>query len=380
MNSALEQKLIECLDALERGQSVEQLLARYPDDATALRPMLEAARQLGQLKAAPSTAAQNASRRAFLAQAAALQSAAGPSMWAGELWRRFLRGLAPAMGVAAVLLMGVLLLANTAIPGEPFYGVKLQLEDWRLSLARDPQTIEALTEEWEARRLAEVQQLLAAGLQADVVFGDYVAGIASDHWTLSSGIRLNITDQTVIIGEPQTDVYLHIEGRTTDGAVTATLLHVGQHHSDLLNATPIPTEPPDQVIIPTATPTLSPSPTATLTPTATPSATSTLTPTATPTVTATVSPTATPDDDDDEDDDDDKSDSGSGDDDDDDNDDNSGSGSGDDDDDDGDDKSGSRSGDNDDDDDDDKSGSGNGDDDDDDDDDDKSGSGSGDDD
>lgn len=370
MNGALEQKLIECLDALDHGRPVDQILARYPDDAVALRPMLETAVQLGQLKAAPSAAAKNASRQTFLAQAAALQSAPRPTLWAGQLWHRLWRGLVPVMGVATALLLGVLLLANAAIPGEPLYGVKLQLEDWRLSLARDPETIQALTTEWEARRLAEVQQLLAADLQADVVFGDDIASIASDHWMLKNGIRLNITDQTVIVGKPEIGAYLHIEGRTVNGAVEAGLIHVGEHHSDLLDATPVPAtetptptteEKPDPTITLTPTPIISPSPTVTPSPT---------TPTATSTLEGEESSSSAVQDDgssDSDDNGDDNSGSGSGDDT---NggDDNSGSDSGDDDDDGVDDNSGSDSGDeddngDDDDGDDDNSGSGSGDDD-----------------
>ncbi|GAB4149974.1 MAG: hypothetical protein Fur0021_11800 [Candidatus Promineifilaceae bacterium] len=280
MNSALEQKLIECLDALDSGWSVEQILARYPDDAAALRPMLETAVQLGQLKVAPATVAQNKSKQAFLKQAAALQSAPRSNYF----WQRLWRALVPVMGVAAALLVGVLLLANAAIPGEPLYGVKLQLEDWRLSLARDPETIQTLTKQWEARRLAEVQQLLAAGLEADVVFGDNIATIASDHWMLKNGIRLNINNQTVIIGEPEVGVYLHIEGRTLNGAVEARLIHVGEYHSDLLDATPVPATP-------TTTPTppkIEPSPIATLTPTPMISPSPTATPMPSPTATSTL--------------------------------------------------------------------------------------------
>lgn len=284
MNNALEQKLIECLDALEHGRSVEQILARYPDDAAALRPMLETAVQLGQLKLAPSTAARNTSRKAFLAQAAAQQAAPGPVLWVNQVWRWLQRGLVPAMGVAAALLVGFLLLTNAAIPGQPLYGAKLQLEDWRLSLARDPETVRALTEEWEARRLAEVKQLLAANLEADVIFGEDIAAMASDHWILNSGIRLNITDQTVIIGEPEVGIYLHIEGRAANGAVTATLVHVDLVHSDLLQGTPTPTPVPATetpspasadkgsapAVAATPTPFVSPSPTATAAPVVTP--------------------------------------------------------------------------------------------------------------
>ena len=72
MEAELEIKLIDCLSALERGEALEQVLSRYPDDAARLRPMLQVAAALPASRIEPSQAARLASREAFLARAAAL--------------------------------------------------------------------------------------------------------------------------------------------------------------------------------------------------------------------------------------------------------------------------------------------------------------------
>ena len=56
MDAQLEVKLIECLDALAQGESVEQILARYPQDAAQLRPLLQTAAGLPALRMEPSEA------------------------------------------------------------------------------------------------------------------------------------------------------------------------------------------------------------------------------------------------------------------------------------------------------------------------------------
>lgn len=64
-----EARLIEALSALEAGDPVEAILARYPDDAEALRPHLQMALALSQMSLRPSAAARARSHIAFLAAA-----------------------------------------------------------------------------------------------------------------------------------------------------------------------------------------------------------------------------------------------------------------------------------------------------------------------
>lgn len=49
MNDVPEGVLQECLDLMERGESIEQIIARYPEMTAGLRPFLETAVQLAGL-------------------------------------------------------------------------------------------------------------------------------------------------------------------------------------------------------------------------------------------------------------------------------------------------------------------------------------------
>src|SRR4051812_5033701 len=82
MDSELEINLIECLGRLDDGEPIDRILARYPDHAANLRPLLETATALADLRRAPRETARIASRRAFLAQAHELrESTARPCFW-----------------------------------------------------------------------------------------------------------------------------------------------------------------------------------------------------------------------------------------------------------------------------------------------------------
>ncbi|HEY4722431.1 MAG TPA: hypothetical protein VII92_11320, partial [Anaerolineae bacterium] len=73
MDIDFETKLIECLEALEHHEPIDQILARYPEDAMQLRPMLATADALPTLRMEPSEAVKTKSRETFLSQARALR-------------------------------------------------------------------------------------------------------------------------------------------------------------------------------------------------------------------------------------------------------------------------------------------------------------------
>lgn len=68
-----ESVLTDCLDRLESGAAVADILARYPDVAEELAPFLATAVALTTLAPSPSPTAQGHSRERFLAAAAALR-------------------------------------------------------------------------------------------------------------------------------------------------------------------------------------------------------------------------------------------------------------------------------------------------------------------
>lgn len=263
MDTGFEAKLIECLDALERGESVAQILARYPQEANQLRPILKTAHQLSELKLAPSVSAKRASKNEFLAEARQMRQSAQIGQRAGTVFRSLNRLLATVAFLLVIGIVGVAGLSNSALPGEGLYGMKMALEQVRLSLARDPQTVQALNEMFEAERLAEVQRLLAEGAEIEVVFGDDILLLGDKQWGLVSGVQLVLDEKTVVVGKPEVGEYVHIVGKTTNaGTVLASLLQIEADHGNTH---------PDPVVTPTNDPTITSTPTSSPEPAFTPS-------------------------------------------------------------------------------------------------------------
>jgi hypothetical protein len=87
MNGALEHKLVAALDMIAQGNTVEQVLARFPEDAAELRPALEVAARLSSLRVAHSLEAQARSRQAMLAQAEQLRAGSARRQTSGFFGR-----------------------------------------------------------------------------------------------------------------------------------------------------------------------------------------------------------------------------------------------------------------------------------------------------
>jgi hypothetical protein len=130
MEKSLEEKLIACLDALERGETVGAILARYPESAAQLRPMLETAQLLEQKSFFPSNATYQQAKQAFLEKAATpLRTNVTPRRsWWGWLVRP---ALSLGVGLALVVAM-VLWGAQSAVPGDALYGAKQASEEVQL--------------------------------------------------------------------------------------------------------------------------------------------------------------------------------------------------------------------------------------------------------
>ena len=289
-----DQTLMAALDMLEQGMSADDILARFPEEAAGLRPFLNTAAQLSVLAPNPPAEAKAASRKAFLAAAAAPAATVSRPWW---FWLR--KALAPALALAAFLIFfGVAFVSAsaTSLPGDALYNTKLFVEQARLSRAGSPEERMALIEQFRQERIREVEMLLLAGRDADVTFDGLIEQLADDHWVVAS-ILVGVTGETAVEGHPQIDELARVYGRTHKGNLTASRIIV-------LTGNQPPAEPPLTVPdeTPTATPTPSQTPTATptetstatATPTTTATATATTTATATPTATGTATPTATP--------------------------------------------------------------------------------------
>lgn len=292
MDEHLEAALIDCLDALEQGQPIDQVLARYPELASELRPMLETAVTLPQLNVQPSLSAQHRSRDAFLSQAAAQKEVktVRPSPWFNL--RRILMPIASLALVVILFAAGLGPLSAGALPGDALYEVKLLVENARSAFAANPAADAALAEQFNQRRIQEIGALLAQNRTADVAFTGEIEAIQPGSWIIS-GLTTEITGGTQIFGgDPLVGQMARVNGRTENGrlsATTITLLPTNLPPTAVPTHTPTATSEPTETATPTATHTYTPTPTATNTPE--PTITSTNTPE--PTATATIEPTAT---------------------------------------------------------------------------------------
>lgn len=279
MNRKFETVLDECLGSIQAGESVEVCLARYPEDAEALRPLLSLATAVhGMPLPRPNPLAVHASRQRMLL--AVSERDARQPLLAGLFawpWLRATLALAVLILVVGFGSRGLVTVSAGSLPGDNLYPVKRFAENVRYALTLDPVARQQLEAEFAAEREKEVRAVLDSGRLATVKFRGNLEAMDDGFWGVS-GLEVILTDQTVIVGQPAVGAMVLVQARSAgDGTLLALRLEVQSL-------------PPPATL--TATPTARPS----LTPTATrPTATSTPTqpPTRTPAPTATPSPTRT---------------------------------------------------------------------------------------
>lgn len=279
MDAQLEVKLIECLDALAQGETVERILARYPENAAQLRPLLNTAAGLPALRMEPSEAARMQSRQKFLAQADLLRRTA-PRAGLGWL-PRFAAGFLAVALVAVVLGAGAVAASGSALPGDPLYSLKRTVEEAQLQSAGSPAQRATLQQEFAQRRVNEANQLLAAGREGEVEFTGRINVIQPAAWVISN-LVVQVDANTQISGTPQIDRLAEVRGVTGPGGLRAISISIDSAGDLAITPTPDTT--------PQATPTPEP----TLTRTVTPTVTATPEPTRTPPPTVTLQPTPQP--------------------------------------------------------------------------------------
>ena len=283
MDSQFEIKLIESLSLLEQGEPIDRILARFPDDAAGLRPLLETATALSSMRVEPTEAARLASRRAFLNQAAEMREAKARSPF--FLPRRLALALG-ALVLAFAFAGGTVAASDAALPSQPLYPVKRAVEDVRLLFAGGAARSE-LDGRFAQRRRDEIGELLAERDAATVEFEGTIESTRPDGLDIS-GLYVHLDGGTRVSGKPLVGWRARVRGRTEAGQLIASSVEVEP------NSGPPPTPTHAPTAAPTEAPRPSPSPTPTQPPTATPSPTLTIAPTVTPPPTATRRPPPTP--------------------------------------------------------------------------------------
>lgn len=237
MSDELLNALEACLAQLLQGDSLETALARYPDLADELRPLLETAHQaaqasyvVGGTEAGSLPKFQAAQRAYFLAQAADKRNQSPAVVLPKRAWWRQLFSWVsqPAyLGIFLVVLAlggyGLTSAAYQSLPGDALYGLKRVVENTQLSLA-DDLTRAKLQREFEARRLAEIQALAQQGRALPVDFVGVVQQKRITFW-LVSDLSVNITPETVVVGAVEPGQRVRVQGDLqADGTISAVLL------------------------------------------------------------------------------------------------------------------------------------------------------------
>lgn len=154
----IEDVLDRCLEEIEDGKSLEEVLSRHPEHAPELRPLLET---FAAIRAVPKPQPGAGALHGALVRAGKYIPDERRS-WHFDLARfavpRFLFSRAAAVVLAGFLAAGVSLAgaSASALPGDLLYPVKLAAEKVRITLAVDPQGRAELRLAFSRERMEEL--------------------------------------------------------------------------------------------------------------------------------------------------------------------------------------------------------------------------------
>jgi hypothetical protein len=320
MNREFDEALQSCLDLIRGGlETIDSVVARYPEYAEELRAQLEIATWLSSASSSldPRPGFVSASRRRLVSR---IQQESRPPVavtltW-GERFQQFFSAqkLAP-VGFVLVLMLGlfvsgtVVSASQKAIPGDDLYSVKLTLEQIALATSLDEKSDAELQIQMVENRLTEVQALIVEERYDEVVetiqeSTEQISKTLEIIQTVSEDDRFLAADLAAqldgLLAEQK--LILAVLTQNTPGNVSANFIRVWAVSeivkfavNDFAGIVPPPPAPPPTAI-PTVAPTSTPRPRPTLAPTQPPAPTPTKTrrpPTAVP-PTNTPLPTNTP--------------------------------------------------------------------------------------
>ena len=205
MSRKFDIALDDCLNLLRTGTSVTDCLARYPEHAEELQPLLSLAsgvRAVRTPRPDPIAVQANRQRMLYAAQAATgrrQQRRLAPFVWLwGKPGRNRIRPLyqgimtLATMVVLVGLAVGILFaFAADSLPGEALYRVKRFGENVRLSVTFNPTARQELRGEYMLERQREVRQVLDAGQRAVLEFRGELEVIGDDYWIVG-GLKVTL--------------------------------------------------------------------------------------------------------------------------------------------------------------------------------------------
>jgi hypothetical protein len=199
-----------CLQELENGASLDNILARYPDLANDLRPILKASIQARRMAISePSPEVLRRGRAKVMQRASEMREAKVP------LRKRVIptfQRFALSIGLTAALLLsgtGLVGVSASALPGENLYPVKRTWEDVRLLLIFNNDAHDALKSQFENERLHEASELIIEGRHELIQFAGVFTQVNSTNYV--SGIAVMVPPN---LQTPELGVAVMVTGRT----------------------------------------------------------------------------------------------------------------------------------------------------------------------
>lgn len=240
MSDSFESILDESISALQAGIPIEEILAEAPEYAAQLRPLLFAATVLADPnpRLVPEER-KSALRAVYLQQVADLPPEQPPtfSEKAQAVSRIIRRRSTPKavlsdmatviVTVVLTLFMALVLLsyvAQTAVPGDLLYSLKRSSEAVQLGLTFGEARRAGLTETFNQRRLAEIEQLIRQDRAAVVDFRGVLETKGENLWIIA-GQTVFLPTDVVLQGQPQEGDEVEVIGflRTNEVLVADTI-------------------------------------------------------------------------------------------------------------------------------------------------------------
>ena len=247
--------LDESLAQLETGTAIEDILNEYSLYAAKLEPLLRAAQSARSLSEPDYGSSMREGRNRLLAEADRMnksglftKNGTKPSLsrYSGQWFKNIgelLVGkensemkLLPRLAlylVMTVLIAGFVTVNASAssLPGDTLYNLKLSWENIRLALAFDDDYHQELEDEFEDKRLDELEALLDEGREEDVEFLGLIESMEEGNWVIS-GITVFVDALTEIYGDLEIGDLVKVEALTQEDG---TLLAIEIYGEDFLD-------------------------------------------------------------------------------------------------------------------------------------------------
>ncbi len=233
--------LEDCLQRLRQGQSLEDCLKLYPQEAVRLRPLLLAALKMQSLpKPEPRPEAIIAGREKMLSSARLLFQ---PPRTEQKVLRLSFRLAFCITGLLLLTTMIFVVVASAhSLPGNPLYGVKRGIETVRLGLTVNTSARQSLETRYAHERLNEIQSMIHNGISGVMDFQGVLEDVDNSTWTVS-GMKFSLSPQAIIDGVFAIHSRLSLQVMVgSDGQLTVLYAHFMDEIIQPLS-TSSPTEP-----------------------------------------------------------------------------------------------------------------------------------------